>query len=482
LQPVADYEASEGGSEPGEEGEASASSPKDLVLFAARAARQNLLFCLVIAATIAVLGSTVVVAIPPVYDATFKIFVQDGGAVTSSLTSGRDRYRPIEGARGLEEFILARDNLLSIVREAKLVDKWPSTRPLPLRLKDQLSEALVGAPARKDMERGFVEMLATSISGAKDGESVRIHAQWRDKQSAYDIARLVQRNFLAARASHDLGPIQRAIPFLESQQQQADQAIEDAVQATKSQGTPVTPVLPTPQAPPKASGNEANLAELASLSRQLAETRREQRALVEPWRRRITELKTQLIDMKVSYSNEHPLIQQIEARITAASEVPEELAALRQKEAELLNTLSSRTGSRAAGEAAIARAESRQESQGEDPELALSRSRVFAALRKSDEVAGRLENARIELATAEADFKHRYVVVEEPEVPAKPLKAKQPLLFTLVLLASIVIGIVAGTVKELMRGRLVEPWQVRAIGLPLLAEVDIKRLPPPKGP
>lgn len=473
MEPAADAAVPDGESEDG------ASSLKDLAQFALRSARQHLAFCVLIGLVIAFVGITIVSCIPPVFDATSKIFVQDGGAVTSSLASGRERYRPIEGTRGLEEFILARDNLLSIVREAKLYDRWPTTRPWPMRIKDRVMEALVGPPLRKDMERGFVEMLSKSITGAKDGESVRIHGQWRDRESAYEITRLVQRNFLAARAAHDLGPIQRAIPFLEAQLSEADQAIEAAVtriHAAQS-GAAAAPTGQKEGAPqPPVPAKDPQIAELAAISRQLAEARRNQRALVEPWRKRIADLKMELVEMRASYAPEHPRVLQQEARIEAASEVPEELAALREKEQELLNALQSRGVSRAAIQASDTAAPKVEPSLN-SPELAPLQARLVAALRKSDDFAQRLESARIELATAEADFQHRYVVVEQPEMPNKPLKQKQPMLFAVVMILAVLVGGLSGSVRELRKGQLIEPWQVRALGLEIVGEAELKRLP-----
>jgi hypothetical protein len=98
-----------------------------------------------------------------------------------------------------------------------------------------------------------------------------------------------------------------------------------------------------------------------------------------------------------------------------------------------------------------------------------------SVLRKSDEVMAKLENARIELATAEADFKHRYVVVEEPEVPSTPLKPKKKsTFFALSVVAALLIGALSGVVLELRKGHLVELWQVRQLGIELLGEVDLK--------
>ncbi len=479
LPPVIEDEESQGGAEL-DDGDRPPFSPVEIGLFAVRSARQNLWLCLLIGLGISGLGSTVVICLPPAYDVTSKIFVREGGSVTSTLASGRDRSIQVDGKRGVQELILARDNLMSIVREAKLVDGWPRTRPLPMRIKDRLSASLFGPPSRRDMERAFVEMLELKITGVEENESIRFHSQWRDAQGAYDVARLVQRNFLAARAANDLGPIQRAIPFLEEQQLEADKAIETAVtrvQTAQTHGGNAP--APKPREVTSAPTTSASVVELGSLSKQLSEARREERTLVEPWRRRLTELKTQMVELSAGYTRDHPLIRQQEAKIAAASVVPEELTAARAKEAELMTKLAGlgvvRPGARGSDE------EQADEVSPDDPQLAPVRARLFAALRKSDDVAERLESARIELATAEADFRHRYVTVEEPEVPEKPMSRKQPLLFALVFAAAAVIGFLAGAVRELLKGRMVEPWQVRALGLDVLAEVELKKLPPGKG-
>ena len=453
--------------------EEEAFSPRELATFALRATRRHLRLCMAVSLLVLLLGSAVVSALPPVFDATCKIFVQDGGAVTSSLASGRERYRPIEGARGLEEFILARDNLLSIVREAELFDSWPRTRALPMQVKDRVFAYLFGPPDRIYMERGFAEMLTAAVAAEKEGESIRIHAQWRDPQNAYDIARLVQRNFIAARAAHDLGPIRRAIPFLEGQLREADEELERAIARMQGSLASRAKDSKSDRTAGSSDAKDPDLVELAALSRELSENRRQQRSLVGPRRQRVQEMRLQLIDLKASYSADHPLVRQQEARIEAMTASPEALSELRKRESELQVALSTR--------GIIPKTE--EPRKADDPEFTLQRARLGTALRKSDEMAARLEAARIELATAEADFEHRYVVVEEPEVPKKPLKAKKKLMMLIgVLIAALVMGVLVGVALELRKGRLIEPWQVRALGVEVLGEVDLRKLLPRNNP
>lgn len=459
-----------------DDGEEKSASPKELALFVLRSVRENLVLSLFVTAVVGALGISIAAAMPKTYDATCKIFIQVGTSLTGAIAVGRDRG-PVEGARGLEELILAHDNLQAIVREAKLVQKWSQTRPWPMALKDSVMEYLVGPPDPQWMERAFMEMLATSITAAKDGESVRIHAQWRDAQSAYDIARLVERNFLAARAAHDHGPLQRAIPFLEQELQESDQEIEKAVSRVTAVRLSANGEVVTVEAPP-AAGTPAPAkepaAELQNLSRRLSEVRRQQRALTEPRRAKVAELKMQLIEMRASYSNDHPLVRQQEAKIASLTEEPPELTQLHDEETRIVSALSSR-GAKDPGRPKEAAAASAKLPVADDPDLSMAQARLGNALRKSDEIMARLEGARIELAIAVADFKHRYVVIEEPEVPPGPLKAKkQPLFFAAAVLAALLLGAGAATLREYRKGRLVEVWQVRQLGLDLLGEIELK--------
>jgi hypothetical protein len=39
--------------------------------------------------------------------------------------------------------------------------------------------------------------------------------------------------------------------------------------------------------------------------------------------------------------------------------------------------------------------------------------------------------------------------------------------------AALLLGLLAGAAKEMMSGRVIEVWQVRQLGLPLLADIDL---------
>lgn len=485
---------------PAGEPEAHEISPHDLLQFAVRATRRHIVLGLAVGLAVGFVGFVTTSCIPNIYEASTKIFIEDSVGMTSSLTSGKSLAGTLEGARALDEFILARDNLAAIVREAQLYDTWPRTRPLPMRIKDRLVEAMFGPPDRHGMERAFVEMLAASITARKDGESVRITASWRDPQNTYDITRLVQRNFLAARAAHELGPLQRAIPFLENELESSGTELVAAIEAIAKayednapaapQGKPSVAALMASASGGKSTGSPRSV-ELMSLSRELTETRQKIRELVTPNRDRVAALKLELIEMQASYSPDHPRVLQQQARIAAASEISSEVKLLKARESELLAQLSraavrpadggnaANKGEEGAPETSLDRVEATVGGgrSADDYELIPAKARLGLLMKKSDDLASRLQTARITLATAEGDFQHRYIVIEQPDVPGVPLKNKKGIFYLASVIASLLTVVGTATLREFRRGRIVELWQVRTLGLPVLGEVRLQALP-----
>lgn len=227
------------------------------------------------------------------------------------------------------------------------------------------------------------------------------------------------------------------------------------------------------------------------LTAKLSQIREQIKSIEGPWQRRIAELKLQLSEMLVTYAPAHPLVTQQEARIKAASVTPPELQDLLAQEQQLLTdieesgngTASSARHPRAAGRAYVASRSNggeRTVTSGEEaanPELIAAMAALHSAIGKYSELAKRVDAARFELTTAEVEFRRHYVVVSEPEVPKAPLKPVRALIAVGSLLASILLGIVSGALRELASGRIREQWQIRMLGLPILGEVHLLKRP-----
>jgi hypothetical protein len=308
------------------------------------------------------------------------------------------------------------------------------------------------------------------------------------------IARIARDKFLKAREAQETSVITAAIGVLEDELKRAGDAIEPALAAVvharekvrealapahADAGAPgpadVTPPAAYVRTAPRPHGPDP------TVSAKLAELRTAYRNAQEPWQRRLTELRLQLSELRSQYGTAHPLVVQQEAKIKDAALEPAELAALREEERTLLARIES--GSFAVSDGS-GRLVAPRAAPGpglpsgplmleEAPEVSAARAKLMSAVSKYDDVKNRLDSARIELTTTEIAFKYRYVVVAEPELPRKPVKPNRPALIIASIAAGLLGGLLAGAVRELTSGRVVEPWQVKQIGLHLLADVSL---------
>jgi uncharacterized protein involved in exopolysaccharide biosynthesis len=475
-------------------------SPGEWVRFVVGAARRHLLLGVASLVVVASIGVAISIAIPSMYEANSKILVSQTALATAALSNPNRQLPVVDPMRGITEVTMTRENLEAIIRDTGLVQHWDATRSPLLKAKDWLWSVVMGPIPDADRMRALIGVLETRISlRAEDSTTIRIQVVWGDREMVVKLAKAVRDKFLQARVAQETSVISAAIGVIEDELKRAGDAIEPAlggvvrarekskeakVVAVPDAGAGVSPesapaqtfvrTAPKPQGPDPA------------VSTKLAEIRQAERNVLEPWQRRLTELRVQLADLRGQYGSAHPLVVQQEARIKDATIEPAELAALREEERSLISRIESgqlvpaeggghwvpsRSG---LGSSAAAAAPVLLE---EDPEVSAARAKLMSAVSKYDELKNRLDAARIELTTTEIAFKYRYVVVAEPELPRKPIKPNRPALIMASLAAGIVAGLLAGAIRELTSGRVVEPWQVKQIGLPLLADVSLSDRP-----
>ncbi|HKP63503.1 MAG TPA: hypothetical protein VJV78_42500 [Polyangiales bacterium] len=496
----------------GEAGQTGQINPLDLLWFAHGALKRHWKLSILVAVAVAIPGIVVAKTLPSRYEARSKIYSSRNTFVTSELAGGRREPANEDTMRGVAESVLSRDNLLSMLREAKLVDSWPTTRSWPLRLKDQLQELVFGPLSSDDMERVLLGMLGSSIYvGKEETASIRFRVEWRDPKIAFELVSLAQRNFLNARRTEELAAITRATTLLEDELQRTDAAIEPAVRNVQDvlaklrqrlpESASTAKIAPTP--PPggttaaKALPAPPPSKRPAEITAKLEEIRRAQRELLEPWQRRAAEQRFALAELRATYGPEHPLVRAQEFKVKSANEEPPELRELKSNEATLLASLSEiaiadsdtgsaltrrmRVGTTAGGATSATSAALEVESlralierEIEDPEVSAARIRLDSVTRKAQELRQRLDAATMELATAQAGFKYRYNVVEPPELQNKPFYPNRPRLFLIALAIALACGLLAGAVRDLLGGRVIESWQISRYGVETLAEIDLR--------
>ena len=217
-------------------------------------------------------------------------------------------------------------------------------------------------------------------------------------------------------------------------------------------------------------------------------------AIESPWQRRLAELKLQMSDIRATYGSEHPLVVQQEARIATASETPTELQQLRKEEQALLTKIQSteEDGTPQSGGGVRISAKGRRLSSGSggsvfapasttpgdntvNPALVAAMAELQSALAKYTDLAGRADSARLNLTIAQVAFRHRYVLVSEPEIPRKPMKRMRMQIELGSVAGALLLALLIGALRDLVSGRILDPWQLKQLGLQVLGELQMPK-------
>jgi hypothetical protein len=113
--------------------------------------------------------------------------------------------------------------------------------------------------------------------------------------------------------------------------------------------------------------------------------------------------------------------------------------------------------------------------EAEDPRLEQERHQLWMLVRQHSGLLERIDDARVQIDTARAGFKYRYMVVTPPQLPKAPIAPKVPLIAVSGVIAGVMLAFLAGVAADVRRGLIVQRWQVeRSLGIRVLAEIDEK--------
>jgi len=467
---------------------------RELVRSALRAPRRHPALCVLVFATTVAVCTLVAFAMPRTYQVDAKILTSRN-LVMPSLGNPH-RAVPTDSdapTRGAPEVIQHFDNLVAIAKEANLVDRWDAHRAVVLRLKDQAMRPFMGPQTEDVRLRAMVGLLETRLKVQADETTIKLSLQWDDPRLAYEIVALAQRNFLDGRSASEVSAISDTIAILEDKARKEREALGSALaEVARLSPRPVPmPVkvtttwrAPAPHTPAATTPEPAN--ESNALAAELEKKRLAIRAIDEPRQRTLAELRAKLGDLQLTYAPAHPSVILLQKQIAAAMVEPPELAALKAEEAALLSKTAalaeppSPTPAAPAGKPTVTTSTtvappSPQPTVTHDdpPELVVAREKLHATTFEYQELTSRIDAARIELETAKAAFKYRYLVVQPPEIPRRPIKPNAPLIIVGGVLFGAILALGLAIAKDVAGGRFIEPWQVRRrVGLPMLAEVD----------
>ncbi len=473
----------------GEGEESPAIDPREIALFVLSCARRHIGASVLVAVAIAALGFAAAVLLPKKYGTETRILIGEEGFMSQLFPNRRERRE--DEFRGVTERVFLHDNLRKIIEEAELARRWTEFRPPILRFKDQVLGRGLNDMDEKTRTRVLMGTLANRLYVQTDPPTtIIIGATWSDPETATRIVEVARKRFFEDRLQRELDVFQEVLAIQEEQGKAAAAKVDELLKRVEEAHWPQG----KPSSAPAATKTETKVVRVKAAQAKehepdplvvakLEKVRQKIREAQQPWQRRVTELKLQLTDLRATYGEKHPLIIHQKARLEKAEVPPPELAELKAEEADLLAQIESyskpsdgeakhrtvvvRTG----GEAPTSDQPMRIE---QSATISTEQAKLIKAIGSYNELSEQIANTRLEITSAEAAFKHRYLIAADAELPEAPLKPKLPLIIGIAGVAlGLLVGLGLGTLLELLRGRLLAPWQVKRLGLPLLGEARL---------
>lgn len=481
-----------GGGGGGDEDDGPNIAVRERISEAARSARRRKGLSFVVVMICGALTVLASIFAPRTYGVDARVLVQRTNAITG--TAAPQWVSPEEQRaqqREFEEQVMARDNIIAIVKNQKLVERWDDMRQPHRRLIDKINRRL-GKAAPSDEEK--FEALVNNIEGRlkvyMDGATVNLRLDWSEAVAARDIVDAAVKNFLDARFQSEVGVIPTRLKIQEGQVSSAHKELETAaktlvsLQKANDPNKRVNVIIPAlPQGvkdrpEPPADADPALKAELENVRTQIG-------VLQEAKLRRVTELNQQLIEKRQTLAEGHPEVIALKQTLEATKADTPDLAALKAKERDILNQIAAKQAAAAAQKAdkpALRAPVAPTPAPAAVPEKAPEPSpmgptnvqdaqvQFDSASQRYQEAVKKLQEILLEKQTAEAAYSARYKVVHPAEVPAGPRRPVGLIAVVIGILATIAAVLVAAGLADRFSGIFFEPRDVRdRLGLPVFA-------------
>lgn len=468
----------------------------NVVLFALRAVlRRKHIALLVFLVTLSAAAASLTV-LPKMYRVTTRILTHRA-YVLPALVSPR-RSIPLAAdapTKGAVEMLRSRQLLEEVIERARLKDTWDETRPPIGRLKDTVRTALLGPISEEDFHEALLEMLDKRVIAYVDDDVVVTQVEWHHPDVALAISEAVQETFLRNKKDGELSEVRETLHILQENLESAQRTMDAAatefqrVVKSKTSGASEGPVKMRTIRVRKSAGGDSDEApdprEIAQLERDLADVRNVLRGEEQRYQTRLDQANAALSGLRQTLGPEHPDVQNAIRAVEERSRVPQELLRLRAQEAELVRQLrrfDDRAAPKRGGayETVEVPANAVEDRGGRmemtDPDIERALSTLEQRIARYNEFVLRLEDARTELATADAAFDHRYFVTMPPLYPKKHVKPKVPMVLGGGFVAALFLAFAFALGVDLASRRVLEPWQIeRLTGVAVLGSVTVKR-------
>ena len=446
----------------------------ETVTFASRASRRRTSLTF----SVLILGIMLTVVAeylaPRSYEVEARVLVLRSG-LAAALMGNTNPLNPDEkrDAKEYEEQIRSRADIESIVRDAKLVERWDQNLSPLRRIIDRFGPK-IGRPApTPEMKfNTLAAVLEHQLKVTIDTSTVIISVDWPDPVLAHDIVQNAVEKFTAARYATEVGVIPESIAILARYADDARSEMERAANTMRDARRP-------PDAAPARTGTETTRVVVAVpksdpvTDARLAEVQTQIRAATEERDRRVNDLNNQLLEMSTTYAPAHPAVVALKATIDATKQESPALTQLKNEEATLLGKVERAATTHASERVVVHTRGGTTVAQlpAEEQTVGGSQDRFEAALRRFEALRGRIDEAKIEERTADANFNHRYQVVHPADFPLAPKSPVTLLVGVFGALLTLLMILATSALADLGSGLFYEPRRVRdRLKLPVLGE------------
>jgi hypothetical protein len=483
---------------------------KEKLGFIWRAPRRRPMLAAFLFVLVAGLGLTIAATMPRSYHVQVKLLAQHDLLMPALSNPSRPVPRDADSpTRNVAAIILRRENLVALIKESNLLERWHASRSPALRLKDKLLASLSGPQREEDELQTLAQTLEKKMTVIADDNTVTIGIDWSDPKMAYELVTLVKKNFIEARYDSDVMMIQDAITVLEehakTELEQVDSALAayQALRGAELSTAPPPPVAapadsnrpattdksqPAPAAAPSESAPAVSAVD-SDLTRALDEKRRQIRVLEDERQRSLEALKQQLVQAQLTLTPMHPTVVALQGKLDALRDPSPELAERKSEERALMAQIAPVSGiatpprsrSLALGLPAPdvrrpAPLAAETKTVHEDQSLAPARSRLDAAIYRYQEVMARVDSAKLELDITRTAFRYRYSVITPAEIPHGPKRPIALLVGVGSVLAAVLLAFLGAAGADWRTGRFLETWQIRRrLKIDVLGELEPPR-------
>jgi uncharacterized protein involved in exopolysaccharide biosynthesis len=481
---------------------------RNYVVFVGGSVRRRKGLVVAVMLSILALAILALLALPRTYHVEAKLLAQRS-QVLAVRGDGPDAVAP---TRGAAETVQRRDNLVAIIQATDLVQHYHDHRALAQRMVDAVAGLFHGEESEQDRIDAMVELLEKRLVAWTSEGTVSIAIDWPDAKMGCRVVEMAQQNFLETRYAQEITALAESISILQGHAANLTADINDAVAGVarlRADSAPQNPGEPVMRAGtgraaaaprPAAPGLADERSELAQLKLSIDAKQRAIDDLDTVRRRRLAEVQTRLIELRATYTENHPVIVDLQQTIAALSPPSQQVKALNQEVASLRSDYDRKSAGATSAPGLVGPAAApapgvlatppqlpseilrldQQLREDRDPTTVYARGQLRDAMDKYSALRAQVQTAQIDLETAQAAFKYRYSVLTPPQLPRKPAKPNALLVLLAAFIAGLFGAVVIAVMADVRAGRLVERWQIeQLLDRPILGEVSFPLLPRP---